>query len=155
MSFFDKLREGASKAADMAKDTVEVTRLNAQIASKRKEIEKLYGHIGAIVFEAYTTQNMPNTEHEIEQNCRLIADLNQEIEFLEHRIKLVKNEKDCVCGNVVSLDIKFCPKCGHKFDEEPPAPVALIEPEEKLCSSCGKDMKSGDKFCGNCGTVNP
>jgi hypothetical protein len=32
MGFFDKIKEGAGKAADLAKETVEVTLLNTQIS---------------------------------------------------------------------------------------------------------------------------
>ncbi|MCE5172923.1 hypothetical protein LQV63_27040 [Paenibacillus profundus] len=32
------------------------------------------------------------------------------------------DEKDCVCGQVVPLDTRFCSGCGHQFPEEA-APV--------------------------------
>lgn len=154
MSFLDKLKEGASKAADKAKDTVEITKLNTQISSKRKEIEKLYNHIGEIVFQAYTAKDFMAAQPEIEQNCSLVVDLHQEIDGLEQRIKIVKNEKDCVCGHVVALDIRFCPKCGHKFETEEPVAVEAPAVEVTLCSSCGKEVEPSDKFCGHCGATN-
>jgi hypothetical protein len=57
MGFFNKLKEGAGKAADLAKQTVEVTRLNTQISSKKREIEKNHSRIGKKT--AYAGKQLP------------------------------------------------------------------------------------------------
>lgn len=151
MSFFDKLKEGASKAADKAKDTVEITRLGTQISSKRKEIEKCFNQMGEAVFQAYVAKDLSSAEAEIERCSNNVIVLQQEIAVLEHRIKVVKNEKDCTCGNVVALDSKFCPKCGHHFEIEEEAEPEALATSVKPCPSCGAEMDQSDKFCGSCG----
>lgn len=92
MGFFDKLKEGASKAADKAKETVEITRLNTQISSKRKEIEKNYLEMGKAVYQAYAANNSNQAEPAMENGCTAITNLLQEIIQLEQKIREVKNE---------------------------------------------------------------
>jgi chromosome segregation ATPase len=115
MGFFDKIKEGASKAADLAKETVEVTRLNTQVSSKKREIEKNHSRIGELIFNAFLVSNLTTVEDQVTIICQEIATLQQEIQNLELKIKEVKNEKPCVCGKTISLNAKFCPSCGHKF----------------------------------------
>jgi len=171
MGFFDKLKESASKAADKAKDSVEVVRLNSQVAAKRKDIEKLYLQIGEAVFEAYTTNKESAAEELIKANSDTIIALKQDIEQLEVKIRILKDEKDCVCGQVLPLDAKFCSTCGHKFEEsneveaevavtteEPVATTVAIEsvveaPSVQCCSNCQATLQTEDRFCENCGTA--
>ncbi|WP_049917358.1 MULTISPECIES: zinc ribbon domain-containing protein [Bacillota] len=128
MGFFDKLKEGASKAADKAKESVEVVRLNSQISAKRKDIEKNYIQIGEAVFQANLSNDLTAAEPAITKSSEQIVALQQEIDELEEKIMEIKDEKDCVCGKVVPIDTKFCPSCGHKF-EEVPAAESTEEPE--------------------------
>lgn len=169
MGFFDKLKESASKAADKAKDSVEVVRLNSQVAAKRKEIEKMYLQIGEAVFEAYTSNAESAAEELIKANSATIITLKQEIEQLEIKIRTLKDEKDCVCGQVLPLDAKFCSSCGHRFEEpsevvvQANETVAIEAAHEaaattesisvKSCSNCQATLQADDRFCENCGTA--
>jgi len=176
MGFFDKLKESASKAADKAKDSVEIVRLNSQISAKRGEIKKLYAQIGRIVFQAHAADQLSSTQELIQSASESIIVLQQEIEELEHKIKIIKDEKDCVCGQVLSLEAKFCSTCGHKFeDNNAETSVGRIEvialppveasaelatsgnaesPEAgRACPSCEAPLGESDRFCENCGTA--
>ncbi|MEF3304757.1 zinc ribbon domain-containing protein [Paenibacillus sp. GYB003] len=121
MSFFEKMKEGAAKAAEKAKETVEVTRLNAQIGAKKKEIEKLQQNIGELVYQSYLSKDA-DLESRTVSLCMQIADRYQDIAALELKIKEVKNEKVCVCGAELAADIRFCPSCGHQFEPKPAEP---------------------------------
>jgi rRNA maturation endonuclease Nob1 len=151
MGFLDKLKEGATKAADKAKETVEVTRLNTQISGKKRDIERSYAKIGETVFQAYADGDLSAAEPEIQTLSQDIIGWQKEIAALEQKIKEVKNEKDCVCGKVVPLDAKFCQGCGHKF-EEPVQPVgAAVTVVQANCPSCASVIEEDARFCGNCG----
>jgi hypothetical protein len=115
MGFFDKIKEGAGKAADLAKETVEVTRLNTQISSKKREIEKNHYRIGELIFNAFQLNDLAAVEDQVTTICQEISALLTDIQQLELKIKEVKNEKNCVCGKTIALNAKFCPSCGHKF----------------------------------------
>ncbi|MCD9021380.1 zinc ribbon domain-containing protein [Cohnella silvisoli] len=129
MSFFKKFTEtvskGVSTATEKAQQTVEITRLNAQISGKRKEIDKLFANIGASVYEAYLAHDLSRAESKVIPGCEEITAIRGEIAALDDRIKTIRNEKECVCGKRVPYDTRFCPSCGHPFPE--PEPEAVEE----------------------------
>lgn len=119
MSFFDKMKQGASEAAKKAQQTVEITRIKASIFAKQKEIERQYQLIGQQVYQAYSSGNLSHAETAVASGAEAIKLIEQEIKLLEHKIVEVKKEKECVCGKVVLADTKYCPVCGYKFPNEP------------------------------------
>ncbi|MFC5403978.1 hypothetical protein [Cohnella soli] len=129
MSFFKKLTDTVSKgvatATEKAQQTVEITKLHAQISSKRKEIDKLFAAIGESVYEAVAAGSMLTAETEVLRRSGEIAVIRAEIAGLQDRIKEIRNEKDCECGKRVAEDVRFCPSCGREF----PVPVASEETE--------------------------
>jgi len=144
MSFFKKLSDtvskGVSTATEKAQQTVEVTKLNSQISSKRKDIDKLFASIGESVYEGYLAQDLSVSQSKVLPACEKISEIRAEIEALESRIKEIRNEKDCVCGKLVPYDTRFCPSCGHPFPiPEPPVqekePVVESEPSETQVSA--------------------
>lgn len=157
MGIFDKLKDGATKAADLAKDSMEIAKINSQISNKRKEIEKSYLLIGKEVYKAYTNKEMDALEALVQEQSDLIRDLEEEVEQLEFKIRQIKDEKECVCGRVVPMDTKFCPSCGHKFEELPAIIEVAEEPSDetlvvlKHCSSCDAIVNENDQFCDKCG----
>ncbi|MFC5467923.1 zinc ribbon domain-containing protein [Cohnella suwonensis] len=131
MNFFKKLTDTVSKgvatATEKAQQTVEITKLHAQISSKRKEVDKLFASIGESVYEAVAAGNLLTAETEVLRRSEEIAVIRAEIAGLQDRIKAIRNEKDCECGKLVAEDARFCPSCGREF----PAPVAAEEPSER------------------------
>jgi hypothetical protein len=127
MSFFKKFTEtvskGVSTATEKAQQTVEITRLNAQISGKRKEIDKLFANIGAHVYEAYLAHDLSKAEATVIPGCDEITAIRGEIAILDDRIKTIRNEKECVCGKRVPYETRYCPSCGHPFPEPEPEVV--------------------------------
>jgi hypothetical protein len=182
MSFLKKFTEtvskGVSTATEKAQQTVEITKLHTQISGKRKDIDKRFAHIGEAVYNAYLAKDLSQAESQIIPECEAISGIRKDIEALEDRIRELRNEKECVCGNTVSYDTKFCPSCGHKFDPVPvpavpvdniPAESEVVDAEETVgapdldpepeaetatafCSNCGAELAPGAKFCPSCGT---
>lgn len=163
MSFFKKVQEGAAKAAEKAKETVEITRFSAQISSKKKDIEKLKQSIGESVFQSFLVNDFGSAESSVVSICNQIADLYKEIAAIELKIKEVKNEKDCVCGATVSTETSFCPSCGHKFEAAKNEKVIDIEVARvaledapvlvsvSTCPGCKATLEPSALFCGTCG----
>lgn len=148
MSFFDKMKQSATEAARKAQQTVEVTRLKAQISSREKEIEKVYTQIGEAVFLAYAAGDTAQSESEVTALCERVKSIRDDIAELERRIKFIRMEKTCECGRVVGMDVKFCPDCGRRFPDEP----VFEEPRIIICSSCHADNEPNSKFCAFCGS---
>ncbi|WP_036745308.1 zinc ribbon domain-containing protein [Paenibacillus sp. UNC451MF] len=152
MSFFEKMKQGASDAAKKAQQTVETTRLRTQISSKEREIEKAFLLIGECVFQAHGSGNWKKSEREVVAYCEHINQLRQGIQAIEQKIKLAKNEKECRCGKVVAIDVKFCPVCGFQFEDLQRA-EETDEAIQVMCRSCRNYNEVGAKFCAHCGTV--
>ncbi|RAP75277.1 zinc ribbon domain-containing protein [Paenibacillus montanisoli] len=151
MSFFDKVKQGASEAAKKAQQTVEITKLKAQISGKEKEIDKIYTAIGAAVYRAHQAQDMSLAEQEVGNCCKQVDELHVEIGQLEDRIKMLKYEKTCSCGKVVALDARFCPDCGAALGEEPKNETTVGE-IVVICNQCKTENELNAKFCVSCGT---
>jgi hypothetical protein len=151
MSFFDKMKQGASDAAKKAQQTVEITRLRTQISSKQKEQEKTFTLIGEKVYQAFTAGDWTQAEQDVNEYCQHVNQLSQDIQGIELKIKEAKNEKVCQCGRVVAREVKFCSGCGYHFEElqESAEPEAGIV--QTICKVCHTANESAAKFCANCG----
>ena len=54
-----------------------------------------------------------------------------------------------LCGTPIDPALPFCPRCGARANEGPPAPDVSV----MLCGSCGNEVTPGvDVFCARCGT---
>ncbi|WP_135554314.1 double zinc ribbon domain-containing protein [Paenibacillus cymbidii] len=147
--FFQKMKEGASKAADKAQQAMEVQKLNSQISGAKKEIDKLKHQIGDVVYAAYQADRVGTLELDLTALSRQIAAQEANIAELELKIKETKNQKDCPsCKQTVALDTKFCPGCGHKFEA---APAAAAAEDAPACASCQAELEPDSKFCTSCG----
>lgn len=171
-SIFDKIKQGASEAGKQAKIAVEVNRLKMQVNMKQKEMDEKYMEIGKSVYQAQQTGI--NNHEELVGYFSQVAAIQDEITGILKKIDEFRNGKECVCGNTVDLDAKFCANCGYRFPEVTPgnqcACGCVVEPGCKFCPSCGsviQDSKPanqcscgcilepGCKFCPSCGSRMP
>ncbi|GGG21856.1 zinc ribbon domain-containing protein [Paenibacillus abyssi] len=150
MSFFEKMKQGASDAAKKAQQTVETTKLKAQISSREKEMERIQTKIGQAVFRAYAEGDVSQSETEVMDYCEALASMQQEIEAIEEKIKSLKAEKTCGCGKVVAAEVKFCPDCGKRFPDEPRQEDTTGE-IRVICSGCKTENDINAKYCIQCG----
>ncbi|MGF7048457.1 hypothetical protein J2T13_002965 [Paenibacillus sp. DS2015] len=116
MSFFDKLKSGVSEAGNKAKVAVEVNRLKMQNSSKHREIERQYQEIGRSVFVALTTEDETINLEELHPYIQQILTLQDEIQRNQAQMGSAGDEKQCVCGERMALETRFCSACGHQFD---------------------------------------
>jgi Zn finger protein HypA/HybF involved in hydrogenase expression len=152
LSFMDKIKNSVSKTADKAQQLVEINRLNSQISSARKEIERIYNQIGQSVYEAFSKDDLSLAEQDIVKFSQEIVKLTVSISDLEKKIRDTRNEKDCPkCQTVSPLDTKFCPKCGLNYDGvlEPASEPSKLQ--EVSCASCQTPNDPSSMFCVNCG----
>ncbi len=90
------------------------------------------------------------TEQTVRQTSGLEGALGNLQRSMEgYATEAAKNIKVCPsCGEGVTADKNFCPKCGAKLPEQTVAQGAV-------CPSCGKQNTVGTKFCCDCGTKLP
>ncbi|MDF2961800.1 MAG: double zinc ribbon-containing protein [Paenibacillus sp.] len=151
MSFFDKVKQGASDAAKKAQQTVEITRLRAQISSKEKELEKTFTLIGEAVYQAHSAGDWKKSEPDVASYCQHIQGLQQDIQAIELKIKEAKHEKVCRCGKVVAREVKFCSVCGYQFEEQRETAEQADAAVQTICRVCRTSNESDAKFCAHCG----
>jgi len=150
MSLFDRMKQGASEAARKVEQTVEITRLKAQISSREKEKDRLFGRIGEALYGAYTAGDLSRSEAEVMDYCAQLSELDADIAQINEKIKNIKLEKTCACGKVVPADAKFCPDCGRRFADEPKHEDTVGE-IRVVCSSCKTENEIGSRYCIQCG----
>lgn len=128
MDLMKKLKTGAAKAADVAQQTVEMTKIAAQITGRKREIEKYKTLMGDEIYEAYRAGKLSEAQEAINELCLAIEELEQEIEGLERKMKRLRNERSCVCGKTLPADVKYCPECGRpRRDVSSPEVITLDE----------------------------
>ncbi|AQR78378.1 zinc ribbon domain-containing protein [Paenibacillus larvae] len=162
--FLKKIKLGAEGVGKKAQQTFEANRLKIQIKEKQKEIEKRYTQIGREVYQAIKAQDEGRARGDVDLLGRQIRQLEEEIREMNHKILELNSEKNCPCGNVVPLETRYCPNCGHKFEEpvkvdEDKEALPDSEPEEELvelkrvCPSCRTAIDPDAKFCEHCGKI--
>jgi rubrerythrin len=130
VSLFKKMKAGASKAADVAQQTVEVTKVVAKIAGKRREIEKNINLAGQHMYEAYKAGDLKTAEDKVKELCQWNVSLESEIAALEVQVKRLRHEKVCVCGYTAAGGAKFCPSCGKPLQAHREVITIDVEPEK-------------------------
>ncbi|MCR8629764.1 zinc ribbon domain-containing protein [Paenibacillus radicis (ex Xue et al. 2023)] len=151
MSFFEKMKQGASDAAKKAQQTMEITRLRTQISSKEKELEKIFTLIGESVYNAHAAGDWKKSQPDVAAYCQQIQVLRQDIQHIELKIKEAKHEKVCQCGKVVAREVKFCSVCGHQFEELREQAEQAETVVHTICRVCRTTNEPDAKFCGSCG----
>lgn len=152
MSLFDRMRQGATEAARKVEQTVEVTRLQARIAAKEREMEKLFARIGRAVYRSYGDGGVDAAEKETLACCDELRQLEDEIARLRERINGIRLEKSCgSCGKVVPREARYCPACGREFPEEPRHVEAAAGEIRIICPACKADNDLSDRNCRGCG----
>ncbi|MBP1155014.1 MULTISPECIES: zinc ribbon domain-containing protein [unclassified Paenibacillus] len=114
--FLSKLKQGASRAADKAQQAIEVTKISAQIHSKRKQLDQNIYQIGLEVYEAYKSADLSMAEKSVRMYSQENQALEVQIRELEEQIRLLKHEKRCACGLSVPEQAKFCTDCGARLE---------------------------------------
>ena len=152
MEFFDKLSKKASEAykitADKTGKIAKETKLKLKISELKSEINTIYTEIGKKAYEKHTIKNggeqcTENVCEEIKEKCLKIDVLSDEIENLLKQCLELNDKKQCEnCYAEIEKDVKFCPHCGAK-QEENVAEVEVIVNDEKDNSAENDDNVFG------------
>ncbi len=120
MSWFDKIKESASKATKIAKvksgEIYEVTKLNLSVNECEAKIEKMFKNAGVLCYRDF------ESGVELSEDIKLIMeDIDnkyKEIEALKARINEIKSVLTCPsCGASNTNDAKFCNACGKNLKD--------------------------------------
>ena len=122
MEFFDKLGKKASEAyritADKTGKIAKETKLKLKIGDLKSKINDIYEEIGKKVYEKHVKKEEISIEKDLEEECTKIDVMSDEIESLLKECLDLKDKKQCPkCYTEIEKDVKFCPNCGAKQEE--------------------------------------
>lgn len=130
MAFFDDVKRIGKNIGDKGKDVIEITKLNSQISSEKDKIRDLYGKIGEATYKAFSNGEVVS----FDDLCIQIKEIETVVSDLSAKVLEIKNATKCPgCGEEVTKETRFCPKCGAKVNdivEQPQAPQEPHEPNE-------------------------
>lgn len=112
-----KFKRGVSGTGAKVKGLVDVSKLKIRVAQKEDLIEEEYKQIGKLVYQNWRKSGSPQEQEAgVAEICQRINGVREEIDELNNRINEAKGIKECSCGELVSLETKFCPECGRKIE---------------------------------------
>ncbi|MCX7614157.1 MAG: hypothetical protein N2Z65_00205 [Clostridiales bacterium] len=92
MTFFDdlgrKLGVVAETTMTKAKELTDITKLNMQISSEERKMEKLYSEIGKLVFDK--EKDLPQSF--VAEQCSKIVEVQKSIKELNKKLEEVKDQ---------------------------------------------------------------
>lgn len=121
--FMDKLKKNAFMAKDeafkfgrhvwnQAENMVDRTKVNIAINDTESKINDIYAEIGEKIYSHYNNGDF--TEEEIEDKCKKIDSLAEEMNALKEKLAELKKTVKCPnCGEYNDEGNKFCSKCGN------------------------------------------
>lgn len=131
MDFFDKLGKKATEAykvtADKTGKIAKETKLKFKIGELKSKIEDIYEEIGRKVYEKHV-QKEEISANDLLEECKQIDEMSNEIEKIRQECLELKDKKQCPkCFKEIDKNMKFCPECGAKQEEENAREVEVIE----------------------------
>lgn len=113
-----------------SKEAYDVLKIRNEIGGKEKYKKKLFQDLGSSVFRLYKHKGSIS-EESVKTKCGQLADLENEIEELNERIKLVHENALKELGRL----------------------KALSKPNNKIkCNNCGVDNDINSTKCSDCGS---
>lgn len=139
MGFFDNL---SKKASETYKNTAEKTnkltremKLKSLINDNKGKIEKIYIEIGKKVYEQHVREDVIDISNKIAEECSKIDAHCKEIESMQAELLGLKNLRLCkICASEISINAKFCPKCGSAQEKIQTDNIANIPVETNIIS---------------------
>ena len=131
MDFFDKLGKKATEAykvtADKTGKLAKETKLKFKMGELKSKIEDIYEEIGKKVYEKHV-QKEEISANDLLEECKQIDELSNEIEKIRQECLDLKDKKQCSkCFKEIDKNMKFCPECGAKQEEEEAKEVEILE----------------------------
>ena len=135
MEFFDKLGKKASEAykitADKTGKLAKEAKIRLKIGELKSQINDIYEEIGKNVYQNHVNKETINLKEKIEEDCTRIDIISAEIEAKLKECLELKDRKQCPnCFTEMDKDVKFCPECGAKQEQEEAKEVEIIDDVE-------------------------
>ena len=147
MDFFEKIGKKASEAykvtADKTGKLAKETKLKFKMGELKSKIEDIYEEIGKKVYEKHVKKEEISA-NDLQEECKQIDEMSNEIEKIRQECLELKDKKQCPeCFKEIDKNVKFCPECGAKQEEDEAKEVEVLENiEVKEETSVSEEPKS-------------
>lgn len=151
MALFEKMKDSISVAgqgvSQKAKSATESVKLNNQMKSNERMMEKLTYQVGVQCVK----NHLHDADSEYGELFGEILRLQIENQQLQQMLQALATGNVChQCGFSNNQGAKFCISCGSPLQQAPSAPNAPVS--GKKCPSCGFVNAEDYMFCIECGT---
>lgn len=114
--FISNVEKTTKAVVQKSNDMVEITRVKVALSSDEAKVEGLIREAGELVYGAY--KNGTGDPEDVEQVCKQIEALEEEIAGKKNQLARLRNLKRCSeCGNENDIDAIYCNQCGEKLPE--------------------------------------
>lgn len=123
MEFFNKLEEMATETykytAEKTSKFAKEAKLKIKINDNKSAINRLYEKIGKTIYQEHIKEENINIKDLIQDDCKKIDELSNEIENCRIELLNLKERKQCSkCYKEISIECQYCPNCGTKQDDD-------------------------------------
>jgi hypothetical protein len=135
-NIFGKLKTGAGKVAQEAKDVAQVKKIELDIGGLKKQIETQYQQLGEMAYQSSINNTAQNPE---------ATNVISKVTNLFEQIRLKEEEIKKITANVGE----------SQTPTQAPTPTQMTTgaaSQKKICTNCGKENDPNVKFCSECGT---
>ncbi|HYH03868.1 MAG TPA: zinc-ribbon domain-containing protein [Bacillota bacterium] len=122
-----EIDKGITVVSVKSKELIDAARINTQIAELNESKSQTLKEIGVIVYRMSCDKEFKG-DGEIAEKCRLVGELEQQIEEKELELKKLHTDTQEAIGKTI------CESCG-----------AVMEENAKFCSSCGARLVKVEK----------
>ncbi len=116
-TFYSRAKHITKKVTVKASETVESTKIRFAISETEDRVSECKRKIGDVIYREYLKTR--DFEGELGELCRMIENLNDDIEVMKDKLAEVKSSRRCPkCGKLNDDRNTFCADCGARLDGE-------------------------------------
>ena len=113
MGFLNRVKGTLDAATRKSQDVLEINKLNQQIKKLEEDVKELYVRIGEQVYRDPGLVKR-ETKIQIDSCVHTLERLHRQIQETKQKTLILKDLIECTtCEKVMSVNIKYCPECGH------------------------------------------
>lgn len=162
MDTFEKLKQGAGRAAFEADRRLRLARVESRIGSIKQAMSVQFTQLGEATYQLYKQEalverGLVTLSEQVRATERQLEEAQAEAERI--RLEAAPAPVGLLVGHVclrcqvkLPAEAVFCPRCGGPASDIEPPVAATIGGATKSCPSCGRSIPQEARFCPGCGS---
>lgn len=132
----DTFDKSVAAVSVKSESIVESSRVRMAITNTQRNMDAMLNALGVRVYNSWTTGSIDVAA--LEEDCQKINEVNIELTSLKNRLEQIKVEENQILGS-------------QKKPAAVPAAASASASGSIFCTSCGKKLDAGTRFCDECG----